>query len=133
MKLIIIYSFLISVFFLGCSNQSEGLTCICTTEFREIRVLVLDNKNNPVRNAKATATVLSSNYQINSTDDLYFPGYYIVATDEIVNKMLKIEKVLFKCVLDTSSVSAEYFIATDNCRCHVTKISGPDTLKLNIN
>ena len=40
------------------------------------------------------------------------------------------KKILFAGNSDSGSVNAEYFINTDRCKCHVQKISGPDTLVL---
>jgi hypothetical protein len=129
MKLIRLFFFASVILFLtSCTTETQD--CICTEEFRTITVLVLDQGNKPVEGL--TTTVANEKGIIyNLPDNSTLPGYYIVMSDKYVLDFSTVaEKILFAGISDSGSVNGEYYINTDRCKCHIQKISGPDTLVL---
>jgi hypothetical protein len=60
-------------------------------------------------------------------------GIYVVASDSDILKLSeKGDNVLVSAIDSKTNVKleVEYLIAGGLCSCHVTKISGPDTVKL---
>ena len=58
-----------------------------------------------------------------------FPGIYNVMTDEYVRNFSTLpRRIIFTGESDSLIVNGSFFINTDECRCHVNKVSGPDTL-----
>ncbi|HEY6906479.1 MAG TPA: hypothetical protein VI230_03385, partial [Ignavibacteriaceae bacterium] len=67
----------------------------------------------------------------NLPDDYPLPGYYPVMSDKYVQDFSTIaSKILFTGISDSGSVNGDYYINTDRCKCHIQKVSGPDTLIL---
>lgn len=112
----------------SCTTETED--CICSEEFRTITVLVINQSNKPVEGL--TTTVTNEKGIIYNLPDISpLPGYYLVMSDSYVGDFsTAAKKILFAGITDSGSVHGEYFINTDRCKCHIQKISGPDTLVL---
>lgn len=113
----------------SCMRDSDE--CICTKEFRTVTVYVIDDMNNPVENL--VTTIMDENgKEYGLSEPPFFTGYYSVMTDVYVNDFtIHPKKILFEGIKDSLTVNAEFFINTDECNCHINKVSGPDTLVLN--
>lgn len=108
--------------------------CICTTEFRVETVLILDNQNNPVDSLNVEIMNASGRQYIVQQSLFSEPGRYVVIDDSYTNEFSTIPWVIFfKAWNDSVSVQAQYGIITDDCKCHIYKTSGPDTLFINLN
>jgi hypothetical protein len=129
MKQLKVYiSLLAIILFSSCTTETAD--CICSEEFRTITVLVLDESNKPIEGLTTTVTN-EKGIIYNLPDDYMFPGYYLVMSDKYVQDFSTIAgKILFSGISDSGSVYGQYFINTDRCKCHIQKISGPDTLIL---
>lgn len=116
----------------GCSEETPD--CVCTEEFRMYLVVVIDSLGNPVDSLQ---TIISNDrgklYDFNGyLPPQYLPGAYFVMTDEYQNDFSTIPgRILFAGHKDDNEVTGEFYFNTDKCRCHVYKVSGPDTLVLN--
>lgn len=114
--------------FPSCSDIND---CACTMEFRMITVLVVDEMNDPVSGLNTTVKDESGRTFGFLHDPFFFPGYYTVMDDNYTREFSPIPKlILFTGIKDSQSVSADFFINTDDCHCHIEKVSGPDTLVL---
>ncbi len=110
----------------SCTTEMED--CICTEEFRVISVLITDGSGDPIEGLTATITDEKGKHYI-LPDSAPLSGYYIVMSDKYVQDFsTSAKKILFTAASDSGSVNGEYFINTDRCKCHIQKISGPDTL-----
>jgi len=59
------------------------------------------------------------------------PGAYFVMTDGYQNDFGTAPgKIFFRGIKNNLEVTGEYLFSTDDCRCHVYKVAGPDTLVL---
>lgn len=116
----------------SCNEDSQD--CLCTEEFRMYFVIVVDSLKNPVDSLQTTVTS-SGGKEYNFSDfspPPNMPGAYFVMTDGYENDFtVKPEIILFTGNKNGKQVNGEFFFNTDECRCHVYKIAGPDTLVLN--
>lgn len=130
MKLILLCLNL-SICLLFVYSCSEGEDCPCTMEFRMITVVVVDSVNNLVLGLTTTIKDDSGKVYDVYNDPLIFPGHYTVMDDNYVSELTTQPKRFhFVGVKDSLTVNGEFFVNTDKCKCHVEKVSGPDTLIL---
>ena len=123
--------FLPILLFYNCDDEYPD--CVCTEEFRMYLVTVVDSLGNPVDSLITTITNdRGKEYSfVEFTPPPFMPGAYFVMTDGYQNDFSTSPgKIFFKGVKNTLEVTGEYLFNTDKCRCHVYKVSGPDTLIL---
>jgi hypothetical protein len=125
----------VSILFYSCAlieNQDSG--CICTAVFMSIGVTVIDQNNRVVDSL--TVTVKNKNtgkvyYFHGETRD--YGGRYLVMTDEYTKEFsIFPQAIVFTGMKGNAEVSAEFLIVTDECKCHIGKTAGPDTLRMNL-
>lgn len=130
MKKLILMSVLFILFISCKENEPE---CICTTEFRSLTVSVVDSLNNPI-----------DSLDVNIVDEFgriikplekqlpYQPGSYVVVDDSYVNYLSTEPLLIYFTATDSLGRNAYTFflVNTDECRCHVQKISGKDKIVL---
>lgn len=113
----------------ACSEETPD--CVCTEEFRMYLVVVVDSLGNPVDSLQ---TIISNDrgklYDFGGfTPPSYLSGAYFVMTDGYQNDFSTTPgRILFVGYKEEKEVSGEFYFNTDKCRCHVYKVSGPDTL-----
>jgi len=96
-----------------------------------ITVLVVDEMNNPVSGLNTIVKDESGKTFEFLHDPFLFHGYYTVMDDNYTREFSPIPKlILFTGIKDSLSVSADFFINTDDCFCHIEKVSGSDRLVL---
>jgi hypothetical protein len=128
MKFILLCPSLCLLFIYSCSEEED---CPCTMEFRMITVVVVDSTNNLVLGLTTTVKDDSGKVYDVYNDPLIFPGHYTVLDDNYVTELTtQPKRFLFNGVKDSLSVNGEFFVNTDKCKCHIEKVSGPDTLIL---
>lgn len=120
------------LFWYSCSEETSD--CICSEEFRMYLVVVIDSLGNPVDSLQ---TIVSNDrgkqYDFTSYLPLppYMHGTYFVMTDGYQNDFSIVPgRIMFSGNKENKEVNCEFYFNTDKCRCHVYKISGPDTLVL---
>lgn len=128
------FIFIIVTFYLlvitSCSEENND--CICTTEYRLIMVIVVDDSNNLVSGLITTVKDDSGKVYDVYNDPHIFPGHYTVMDDKFAKELSpQPKRFIFTGVKDSLTVDGEFFVNTDDCICHVQKVSGPDTLVLN--
>ena len=96
-------------------------------------VTVVDSLKNPVDSLQTTVTN-NRGKEYNFSDyspPPFMQGAYFVMTDGYQSDFtIKPGKILFTGNKNGKEVTGEFYFNTDECRCHVYKISGPDTLIL---
>jgi hypothetical protein len=116
------------IFICSCTDDDD---CPCTMEFRMITVVVVDTLNNLVLGLTTTVKDDSGKVYDVYNDPTFFPGHYTVMDDNYTRELtIHPKRFLFTGVKDSLTVNGEFFINTDECKCHVKKVSGPDTLIL---
>ncbi len=126
--------FLISItVFSSCSEIDKD--CLCTEEFRFYLVSVVDTLGNPVDSLTITIKDKDGDeLDVQQQDQIFGPGKYTVLDDSFVKMFVSpsiAEKITFTATDGILTVTREFLFSTDDCRCHINKVSGPDTLILN--
>ena len=101
-------------------------------EYRSIQVCILDQYNQPVDSVSATITKVSNGKMyIWDLQDINHQGLYYVMTDSYTRDFSTTPDTLkFLAEKREAKTSAIFLISTDECQCHIQKVSGPDTLRL---
>ena len=113
--------------------NDESLDCVCTEEFRTYLVIVVDSTGNPIDSLQTKVTSdRGKEYDFEEfTPPPFMHGAYFVMTDGYQNDFsIRPGKIFFTGVKNNLEVTGEYLFNTDECRCHVYKVAGPDTLVL---
>jgi hypothetical protein len=113
-------------------NQESG--CVCTAVFVSVGVVVVDQNNDPVDSLNVTVKNLISGkvYDFHGENRDYF-GRYIVMTDGYVKDFSTFPQTInFTGRKGNTEISSDFQIITDECKCHVGKLSGLDTLRINL-
>jgi len=130
-SLTIVFNVLLLIILNNCANEQPD--CVCSAEFRMYLVTVIDTLGNPVDSLQTEIT--NSRGKEFVFDKLEPPpqlqGAYYVMTDGYQKDFsTNPEKIIFKGSKNDLDITAEYFFNSDECGCHVYKVSGPDTLIL---
>ena len=127
-----IFIFLILLTSVSCSVLDDN--CLCTDEFCYYTVTVVDTLGVPVDSLTVSIKDKNGNkLDVNQPGYIFNPGVYVVLDDSFINMFEfteRAEKVFFSATDGERIAQAEYLFNSDRCRCHVNKVSGPDTLVL---
>jgi hypothetical protein len=102
-------------------------------EFRMITVKFVDTNGSPQIVKDFKVVNKRTGEIITPVNDMTNQGLYVVASDSDILKLSEKGDNVLVSATDSKTnakVQAEYLIAGGVCSCHVTKISGPDTVKL---
>ncbi len=114
----------------ACSDPQEP--CFCTEEFRTYLVTVLEPDGRP---AVALAfSVVRTDDGRDATPDQGFSlhdGQFVVLSDAQLD-LVDEAGTAFRVTAsrEGASVTADFVFDTDACRCHVNRVSGPETIQL---
>lgn len=100
-----------------------------------ITVNIADQNSNPAKLDSISIINKRSekNYEFSGEIFPGAEGIYAVMTDEYVGEISTGgDEIIFKGFVDNDSVEANYIISTDECKCHVNKTAGPDSLFVNL-
>lgn len=117
------------LFLLVSCDIDDDLGCVCTTEFIMITILVVDSLDNPIDSLNVSIEDEFGRQIIPIDKQLPFlPGRYTVIDDSFVGYLTLNPLLLHFKASDTLGRNAQAFIVvnTDECYCHVNKLSGPD-------
>jgi len=121
--------FFIALLFPSCTTDVRD--CICTTEFRSYGIIVIDSSSNPVDSLVTRIT--NSNGKEFTSHGSYFPngteGRYWIMDDSYKNEFrIRPTTFFFEGTKENASAEAAFLINTGECKCHVFKVAGPDTV-----
>jgi len=130
MKRLFSLSVLSVFYFLSCSSVDED--CMCTEEYRFFLVTVVDTLGIPVDSLDVTIRDKDGD-ELNVVQDPhpFGAGKYTVLNDSFTQMFCSCttpEKIYFSASDGIRIAAGEYLFNTDKCRCHINKVSGPDTL-----
>jgi len=112
----------------GCQDRCSEIAC--TADVESVMVTVTDADGTPV-----SGLIPVSSYQngpaffVDQELAAFVPGLYVVIDDgqrDIVNDDI----IVFHASSATASATASFEVTASDCRCHIQKVSGPDTLIL---
>jgi hypothetical protein len=129
---ILIIIVLIVVSFSCSVDQKE---CVCSMEYRGYSIYITDGNHQPIDSLVTMVTDKDSQiiYRTDSSsilDPYHVPGYYSLLTDGEINYFTSFPKlVIFHASNRIYNITESFtFSAGDECRCHILKVSGPDSI-----
>jgi hypothetical protein len=124
--------FLLVMALISCSTVDED--CMCTEEYRFYLVTIVDTLGVPVDSLNVTIRDKDGDeLDVMQESHLFGLGKYTALNDSFTQMFCSCtipEKIYFSATDGNRIASGEYFFNTDECRCHINKVSGPDTLVL---
>ncbi len=129
---IIIVSFLLIIAIISCSTIDED--CMCTEEYRFFLVTVVDTLGIPADSLDVTIRDKDGDeLDVLQESHPFGPGKYTVLNDSYTQMFCAcgtVQKVYFSATDGNRVASGEFLFNTDECKCHINKVEGPDTLVL---
>jgi hypothetical protein len=121
---------LLALLLLACSDgEMPGPWAVCTEEFRSWVVTVVDDALTPVAGLEVDVTRASTGEPLPYGEPMLQPGSYRIMDDGMSDELeIDGETILVEGAGQGISFEAEYVFGTDAQRCHVEKVSGPDTV-----
>lgn len=114
----------------GCADDSMPGS-VCTASFATITVIVVDGQSQPVTGASVTARLVRTGQTlVPATLMLTVPGTYALVDDGSTHLIRRSgDAVQASISKGSQSVTADYVVAVAD-GCHISKVSGPDTVSL---
>ena len=105
--------------------------CVCTEEFRTETVVVVDSAGVPLDDVQVTVRRLAGDSVLAVPQNpVLGSGVYAVIDDGFKDALSPSGEIIrFHGVRGSEMVQADFMMGVDDCRCHILKISGPDTLR----
>lgn len=116
--------------FVSITCGTDLSPCVCTKEFRSVRLFVVDTAGDLEPGVTATITMTRTARKLPYGHSGLGDGVFTVITDRekfMIEPRLG-DDVVVDGAKDTRSFHAEFHITVDECLCHVNKASGPDTV-----
>ena len=134
MKAIPILLAIIGMAGLSACDSTETNPCICTEVFVTVGFHAVDQSGEAVEDIEVTVTQARTGEVLLENQGFGSRGYYVVASDAVKDKLLGSGEVLNVTGVKDSLQFEESFVVgvPGDCRCHVQKFAGPDTLYLTL-
>ena len=115
----------------ACGDDGMPGGGACTASFAMIGVTVVDGSGQPVPDASVTATLVrTGQVLVPTTLMLPTPGTYVLVDDGSTQLLRRSgDAVQARISKGALAVVADYVVAADGC--HISKVSGPDSVTLN--
>jgi hypothetical protein len=124
--------FLSLLVFVSCSTVDKD--CICTEEYRFFLVTVVDTLGVPVDSLNVIIKDKDGDeLDVQQESHPFGAGKYTVLNDSFTQMFCTcstLEKIYFSATDGIRTTAGEYLFNTDDCKCHINKVAGPDTLIL---
>ena len=124
----------------GCLDQPSGPggDCLCTAEFVQVSITVVDEGSLPVSGVTIQVTMPRTGQLLDSGRLLggSEPGRYAIFNDAFKDLVAPENRDVGEEIRVVGSLKAPIFDETfrvgvpGECRCHVRKVSGPDTVRV---
>lgn len=125
---VLLFTF-VTLVFPGCDSPSCGG---CTTEFRSYTVRVVNSDGSPIEGMTATIRNERTGALIDPSPiggEQGEGGFYTIITDSQLDSVPTDGDTLsFRATGGGLLAEASFVIGADHCRCHIWKISGPETI-----
>ena len=124
--------FLSVIVLFSCSTVDKD--CLCTEEYRFFLVTVVDTLGVPVDSLTVTIRDKDGD-ELDVVQESYAfgPGKYTVLNDSFTQMFCVCgtsQKIYFSATDGNRVAAGEFLFNTDECKCHINKVEGPDTLVL---
>lgn len=114
----------------ACTGGSR-VPCVCTAEFVFVTASVVAPSGEPATELRIRVTRVSDGLDVTPQQGIGGADRVIVLTDAQLEFVAE-SGTEFEAVVTGAegTATARYVFATDPCRCHVRRVSGPTTIQL---
>lgn len=127
-----IFFIISAIIFSSCSEIDKD--CLCTEEFGSYLVTVVDTLGVPVDSLTITIKDKDGDeLDVQQGQHFLDEGKYTVLNDSFIHIMCSCgtpQTIYFSATDESRVANGEFMFNTDECECHINKVSGPDTLVL---
>jgi len=110
-------------------EEDDHEDCTCALYFASVSFHVFDAGYKPATNFVLTITNERTDEKYNVTQPAHDDGLYHALNDSFTRRIeANGDPILVHGEDGARLFDARFVIATDDCRCHVHKVSGPDTV-----
>ena len=125
----LLVSFLLVITAISCSTVDED--CMCTEEYRFYLVTIVDTLGAPIDSLDIAIRDKDGD-ELNVLQDQhpFGVGKYTVLNDSFTDMFCACgttQKIYFTATDGNRIANGEFMFNTDECKCHINKVSGPDT------
>jgi hypothetical protein len=128
----LLVSFLLVITAISCSTVDED--CMCTEEYRFYLVTILDTLSAPIDSLDiAIRDKDGDELNVQQESHPFGEGKYTVLNDSFTDMFCACgttQNIYFSATDGNRIANGEFMFNTDKCKCHINKVSGPDTLVL---
>lgn len=133
---LVLLSVAIAAVTVNCGPEPLNPDCTCSLEFVRLTVTAVDASNNPVTDLDIAVEVTRTGelVDVRQSDYLREKGEYVIFDDGFRNAIPPKIAALGETLQVTGTgvsgdFAAQFEVSVDvKCRCHVFKLSGPDTV-----
>jgi len=120
------------VLILGMIGCGDDYFCPCTAQIVSIKFTVVDNAGLPVPDVSTQVALARTGEDLTIAQPYASVGEYIAFDDAHIRHISSFfaESVRVTGTKDIRGFSAEFVIDRDECNCHVHKVSGPESVRL---
>ena len=114
----------------ACDGNEPQTPCACTEEFRSYHLSVVDGAGEPADGVDVRVVRVLTGERLNFGAPAGTPGVYVILDDSFTDRIAADESFQVGGVRGESSFTTEFRFGTDECRCHVLRRGGPDSVTL---
>ena len=117
----------------GCAD-TDPKYCVCTEEYRTFRVRIQDNKQVGIDSMTArsinqrTGKIFTYTDSWKNNPTMQAGDYILLADNAIQNVSMAGDTIIFEAQNTNHMAHQKFFFGTDDCKCHIEKLSGPDSV-----
>jgi hypothetical protein len=114
----------------ACDGDEPQIPCACTEEFRSYHLTVLDGAGQPADGVDVRVVRVRTGERLIFGSPAGTPGVYVIMDDSFTDRIAEDESFQVSGVRGEASFVTEHRFGTDECRCHVLWLAGPDSVSL---
>ena len=114
----------------ACDGDEQVPPCACTEEFRSYHLTVVDGAGEPADGVDVRVVRSLTGERLDFGSPAGAPGVYVIMDDSFADRIAADESFQVGGVRGESSFTTEFRFGTDECRCHVLRRAGPDSVTL---
>ena len=115
----------------ACKMPADQSGCVCTQDFRFLIITVKDGSGQPVTGVTLTITQVRTGQVLAVQQGVPTAGTYVILDDSFKSQISSTAETIHVVgQKGTSSFAVDYSVQVDSCGCHVSKVSGPDSVTL---
>ena len=114
----------------ACDGNEPQTPCACTEEFRSYHLTVVDGAGEPADGVDVRVVRVLTGERLDFGSPAGTPGVYVIMDDSFTDRIAADESFQVGGVRGAASFTTEFRFGTDECRCHVLRLAGPDSVTL---